>query len=671
VFIVQWDKKSLEKLALQYVWLLRKDVRKGALSSAPPTSFFYQWWILQGRSEYRAWDSLTDKQRDSLRQLTTAMTIDGVEIKLPHAISLIANLRADVREKFTENGKLNALALAGWFFMMGIKEHALEPIIDDELIRMLDKPLISQNNSESSLSDGKVTVPSLTILMRLIWEMLDSSIKKNMPLDKVDSRENFIHWFFGSALKSYPLGPLLANRWKCWLLQDQLAFPQAQITVPRFALIDYQVQPELRKQFNLDSIDGAKGLLNWSKTALADKWSWLLEEDHLDSKKSIPIVPLKQRPFGVNLYGFAFGELGIGEDLRMAVAACESAGIPYRIVNINAGNDLRQNDVVLSQQVEDSLHEAPYAINIFCLPAFDMVARVFLKMGPEHFDNHYNIGWWPWELSTWPAAWGSVFDLVDEVWSGSSFSLETYQKNTLKPCFLMPLATNVDRVKTLTRKHFGLPKTAFLFLYVLDFNSSLNRKNPHALVEAFKQAFGSGDRSVALVLKIMNVSEEDSRWQEFKSLCAQDSRIHILNTTMDRPEILGLIKVCDAYVSPHRAEGFGRTLAEAMLFGKPVVATNYSGNVDFMEPSLTLPVDYELVPVGEGDYHFVEPQDQAVWAEPSIAHLAEQMQSARLMAKNPEQVKSIMSYARQELSVGKTAKLLKARLSQIQTQLSV
>ena len=103
---------------------------------------------------------------------------------------------------------------------------------------------------------------------------------------------------------------------------------------------------------------------------------------------------------------------------------------------------------------------------------------------------------------------------------------------------------------------------------------------------------------------------------------------------MDRGEVLALINVCDAYVSPHRAEGFGRTLTEAMLLGKPVVATNYSGNAFYMNPEVTFPVDYELVPVKQGDYHFVEDEDGAVWANPSITHLASQMQAAMTASKD-------------------------------------
>jgi glycosyltransferase involved in cell wall biosynthesis len=362
--------------------------------------------------------------------------------------------------------------------------------------------------------------------------------------------------------------------------------------------------------------------------------------------------------------------LGIGEDLRMAVAACQAAGIPYRVLNVNAGKELRQADQELSSQVNSSKDQAPYAINIFCLPIFDLVSRIFLAQGPEVFRNYYNIGWSPWELSVWPKAWKGAFDLLDEVWAGSSFSLAMYQKTTLKPCYLMPLAASVERVQTFARKHFKLPIKPFLFLYVFDFNSHLNRKNPSALITAFQKAFPINDRSVGLVLKIMNANPENPVWMAFLNDCKADSRIKIIQQTMDRPEVLGLIKVCDAYVSPHRAEGFGRTLAEAMLFGKPVVATNYSGNASFMDPELTLPVQYDLVSLSQGDYHFIQAEDKAIWAEPSIDHLVERLKEARAFTADFDKVGRLKAFAHERFGVDATAKLMKARMSQIKAQLA-
>lgn len=186
------------------------------------------------------------------------------------------------------------------------------------------------------------------------------------------------------------------------------------------------------------------------------------------------------------------------------------------------------------------------------------------------------------------------------------------------------MAVTLDRIRHVPRSAFGLPEDAFLFLYVFDFNSYLARKNPWAALRAFRKAFPRGDEDVRLVLKIMNTKADDPKWCAFAEEASKDRRILLLDGTLDRCDVLGLFAACDAYVSPHRAEGFGRTLAEALLLGKPVVATGYSGNVDFLTEQTGYPVVGRIVPVGIGEYPF---GTGLFWAEPDLDHFAEGMRS--------------------------------------------
>jgi glycosyltransferase involved in cell wall biosynthesis len=153
------------------------------------------------------------------------------------------------------------------------------------------------------------------------------------------------------------------------------------------------------------------------------------------------------------------------------------------------------------------------------------------------------------------------------------------------------------------------------------------RKNPMAAVQAFKQAFKPSDNTVGLVLKTMNTKPNNPEWQVFLKECQTDKRIQLITETLDRPEVLGLINACDAYVSLHRAEGFGRTLAEAMLLGKPVVATNYSGNVDFIDEELCFGVECSMIPVAEGEYQWSE--HHSVWANVSNEDAARRMHQVK------------------------------------------
>jgi glycosyltransferase involved in cell wall biosynthesis len=393
-------------------------------------------------------------------------------------------------------------------------------------------------------------------------------------------------WFF-YVMDTLGIAHLVAGRWKAWLQS-----PEGEVALA-------------------------------TQKITSDKLPWLAIKPAAKEIKAE-----SDKPFGLNIYGFAYGELGIGEDLRMAVDCCEAAGIPYHVINVDAG-DTRQADLHLKGRVNDSAEPPPYNTNLFCLPAFDTVSRVFMQKGAVVFDGYRNIGWWPWELAVFPKAWKPyAFELVDEVWASSTFLENMYRKATDKPVKLMPLAVSVARMKPCPRKHFGLPENKFLYLYIFDFNSSIARKNPMATVQAFKKAFKSSDNTVGLVLKTMNTKLNNVLWQAFLIECQKDKRIQLITETLDRPEVLGLINACDAYVSLHRAEGYGRTLAEAMLLGKPVIATNYSGNVDFMRDGC-FPVDYQMLAIEDNDYQWVDQKDEGFWADAQVEHAAKQIISAK------------------------------------------
>ena len=682
-------------LAKHFAWLLRSDVRQDLKSSDKVSERFAQWWLVNGRSEYPYWGDLNSAEISWLQESVGKGMFEGIEVSIPKMLRLVLSWRPDVIQKFTVNEKSDSVSLMAWFYLLGMNEHRLFDAVSLEMIRDLDRPIINPN-----AQPGDET-PSATVLMALAWRLLGSDLQKAMSLSDSASRNRYLAWFFTVGLGIFKCHDLIANRWRSWLLQP-IPVGNGLGDLPRFALLEYSFLPA-KSRPAINTAAGVEKLRAWAASPAAvgagsvgkqdGKWAWLkkptqIPKTGLASHSPKPAVNLlsdtsgviaasAKKPFGVNLFGFAYGELGIGEDLRMAVACCEAAGVAYRVINIEPGVDTRQNDKAVQAQVEKGLSSAPYAINVFILPGFDTASRVFLKMGSAVFADHYNVGWWPWELGVWPKAWGRAFDLVDEIWAGSQFSHEMYERSTKKPCIPMPLATKLQGVQKKSRKYFGLPAGQFLFLYVFDFNSHLERKNPTAVLEGFAKAFGKppkegseNDPKVGLVLKVMNAKATDPAWQKFEKSCKSDKRIHLMNQTMDRGEVLGLINICDAYVSPHRAEGFGRTLTEAMLLGKPVVATNYSGNAFYMNPQVTFPVDYDLVPVKRGDYHFVEDEDGAVWAKPNIAHLAAQMQAAMVAAKDPQFKANLLAYAQQTFAPGRTGQLLQARLESLKTLLT-
>lgn len=378
----------------------------------------------------------------------------------------------------------------------------------------------------------------------------------------------------------------------------------------------YQARPDLQNQFYLDTTEGQ-----------SDYRQWLQHHGRQETilnllKPQQSYSPSKDNPpnstYGVNLIGYAFGELGIGEDVRMAALALQSVNIPFTIINFCPGDDIRQNDRSVAQWVTD----VPiYSVNIVCLTALEHL-RFYAEQGEAVFKNRYTIGYWPWELQNWPANWQHCFSLVDEVWASSQHTRQAAEMVSFVPVLTMPMAVELPKVKHQTRKQWSLPVSDYLFVFSFDGNSSLARKNPLGVVNAFKKAFPGGNEPVGLMIKCMRPDINNPAWQAILKLAEQDSRIHIIDGILDKSDVLGLYKLCDCFVSLHRAEGFGRGIAEALLLGLDVIATNHGGNVDFCLLGIAHLVPHKLFPVGEKDY--VEHYDQH-WANPDINQAASSM----------------------------------------------
>ena len=245
----------------------------------------------------------------------------------------------------------------------------------------------------------------------------------------------------------------------------------------------------------------------------------------------------------------------------------------------------------------------------------------------------YHIGNWFWEFQEVPQEWVEHAEHYDEAWAATRF-IENIMKKALPiPVTYMPAGHLVEPPR-LPRSHFGLPEDRYLFLFVFDMGSYTERKNPRGLIEAFRQAIRPDDRAT-LVLKF----SQGQRFSETTAALRQDAarvdNVHIIDETYSREDTLGLINCCDCYVSLHRSEGLGLTIAEAMMMGKSAIATSYSGNLEFMTPENSLLVDYNMIAM-EQDW---PPYRKGwLWADPSVAHAAEQM---RFVLDQPEEAAAI------------------------------
>ncbi|MFA6364934.1 MAG: glycosyltransferase [Candidatus Paceibacterota bacterium] len=364
----------------------------------------------------------------------------------------------------------------------------------------------------------------------------------------------------------------------------------------------------------------------------------------------------KVLPFGVTIFGFLDSESGVGEAARSLARAVQHTKIPYALLN-SPHAPHRKKETQFSKKFSTT---APYAINLISIFG-DMFAQEWNYFGKEVFENHYNIACWTWELETLPPSWIPLLDRVQEVWVPSSFAARAIQKarNTI-PVHIVPYPIEIQN-HPFSRAHFNIPSDKFVFLFMFDFYSYFERKNPLAIIRAFERAF-PGNEKVRLIIKCSNASVDQIHFDELQK-AANDSRIQLMNTYLDREEVNSLINVCDAYISLHRSEGFGLTMAEAMALKKPVIGTNYSSNTDFMNEDNSFPVRYSLIPI-QKDYGVYTKGN--FWADPDVAHAAEQM---RVVYENPDvALRKAMFGAREiamHFSSGAIAQIVQKRLNEL------
>jgi glycosyltransferase involved in cell wall biosynthesis len=321
---------------------------------------------------------------------------------------------------------------------------------------------------------------------------------------------------------------------------------------------------------------------------------------------------------GANLLGYARGEFGIGQNVRSYARALDGIRYPFSIFNFDVGRASRQQDHSMDRHLSDRLD---HACNIFFINADQLqIARHVL--GRKAFAGRHNVGFWVWELEQFPRDWRAAFRLIDEVWCPTEFVRAAIAAATDKPVLRMPKSIEFDVPTGMGRDHFGLPADEFVFLFSFDFNSFVARKNPEAVVAAFRQAFADGAPGVRLLIKSTNGGRFADRLDALRRAVADDPRIQVRDAFLTREEMFGMQNVADCYVSLHRSEGFGLGMAESMYMGKPVIATRYSGNLDFMEDANSLLVDYTMVPVRNGDYPHWRGQH---WADADIGHAAQLM----------------------------------------------
>jgi glycosyltransferase involved in cell wall biosynthesis len=261
------------------------------------------------------------------------------------------------------------------------------------------------------------------------------------------------------------------------------------------------------------------------------------------------------------------------------------------------------------------------------------VPEAYRLAGLHRRPGVYRVAVWWWELEQLPSDWFDRGRDVDEIWAPTAF-IASALRPLGKPVFPMLPSVRLPAVTPRPKAHFGMSPEKFTFLFVFDMNSRLPRKNPLGLIRAFRLAFRPAD-PVELVIKVSPQERFYANWWNELRAAARDNGVTLIDRGLDRGELLALMAAADAYVSLHRSEGFGLTMAEAMLLGKPTVATAYSGNLDFMLPENSYLVRYEPAAIADD----IPPYPKGcAWAEPSVEHAAEVM---RRVVAHPDEARAI------------------------------
>lgn len=313
------------------------------------------------------------------------------------------------------------------------------------------------------------------------------------------------------------------------------------------------------------------------------------------------------------LIGYADLISGRAEDLRMTALALRQQHQGCAVLDRLSG------EIITEDGCTAGAFAASPQINLVHLNA-DTAFFDYVFLRERGIEQSYTIGYWAWELAKFPKEWNSSFAFVHEVWVSSRFAYDSIAPVTGKPVLLMPMAVAVPPPELgLRRADFGLPEGKFVFYFSFDFRSFAARKNPLAAVAAFRRAFPRRDASAALLLKTIGSEWKSEERDSLLDAIRGDPRILLIDREFTRPRAIALLALSDCFLSLHRSEGFGRGPAEAMLLGKPVIVTDYSGTRDFATSETALLVDYQLVQVGATEYPAASAQ---VWAEPDIEQAA-------------------------------------------------
>ncbi len=328
---------------------------------------------------------------------------------------------------------------------------------------------------------------------------------------------------------------------------------------------------------------------------------------------------------GINLIGYFLNISGTGEAVRCAARAAQAADIPTALIQSKFPVSNRWRDEEFAGRLTE---HNPHLVNVFHLFPFQW-PNLNDHYGPTFRKDKYNIAYWAWELAEFPDAWAQYHRPFDEIWTPSRFTTEAIARKVPVPVLTMPHAIEFPVPTGNHRSRFGLPEDCYLFLFAFDLTSLQARKNPQAVMAAFRKAFPDPSSKTALVVKVLGAENNPRDFVSLQEAARTVPNCRFITDTLSRREVYELQHACDCFVSLHRSEGFGLSVAEAMYLGKPVISTHWSATAEYVNERNGCPVACQLKPLDQSHASYAKGE---LWAEADVDHAAHFMK--RLVA-NP------------------------------------
>lgn len=587
--------------ALQSIYLARPDLQNlFDIDDYSGIIAFVHWWHNAGYAEYR----LIKDFKFNISFGDGFQNFQG--FRLPNALMHVFHLSEKLGHCRGVTTNSDAFKFIDWWFKAGRFEYGF---IQFDATALLES-LIGIVKEEGFL-------PLPLFLYGIHEARFD--ISKLYDLKTQTGRAGLYDWWFANGYREYPFIEFDVDGAIDQFFNDGCfnVYTLAE-DLPDVIIQFRSMREDLLRLFPLATNANRSDFASWCNTH-GKKELWILSKLHLEYVGERWILTPDA---GVNVIGFPRGILGIGEDARAMGATLEFSGIPYVYVEAPISGPVPEH----FPEVEAHLGTERFPFSIITLPPTDLF-RIALESDGQLFNHgRYIIAAMPWELPSWPVRYAGVFDLIDEIWAPSEYVASTLGAVCgNKPVVRMPMVVTVPEQSSCVRGKYGFTAQDFVFYVMFDGGSWLTRKNPMAGVKAFCDAFPPADfPSVRLLVKAMNVQLNNPIWADVIRRAEEDQRIVIEPQKMSRQELIDLMASCNCYVSLHRSEGFGRIMAEAMLLDQPVIATNYSGNVDFCTDETAFLVDGPLISLEVSDYPLAGGQ---LWCDPNHEMAVLQMRS--------------------------------------------